>query len=55
MHKLSSIISKPVFSLFEGLWVGTITDICLNNGKIAGFFVLSSDGSAKYITVIQTS
>lgn len=43
MHKLSSIISKPVFSLFEGLWVGTISDICLNAGKIKGFFVLSSD------------
>ena len=43
MHKLSTIISKPVFSLFEGVWVGTVLDICLNNGKIGGFFVLSSD------------
>ena len=43
MYKLSSIISKPIFSLFEGMWLGTITDVCLNAGKIKGFFVLHSD------------
>lgn len=43
MHKLSSIISKPIFSLFEGLWLGTILDVCFKNGKISGFFILSSD------------
>ena len=45
MQKLSQIISKPVFSLYEGLWLGTIINVCINfsSRKIKGFFVLSSD------------
>ena len=43
MHKLSSIISKPIFSLFEGVLLGTVLDICFINGKFKGFFILSSD------------
>lgn len=50
MQKLSQIISKPVFSLYEGLWLGTIIDVCINfiGKKIRGFFVLSSDEEKTY-------
>lgn len=50
MQKLSQIISKPVFSLYEGLWLGTIINVCINfsSRKIKGFFVLSSDEENSY-------
>lgn len=50
MQKLSEIISKPVFSLFEGLWLGTIINVNINisSKKIKGFFMLSSDEEKEY-------
>ena len=54
MQELSQIISKPVFSLYEGLWLGTIINVCINfgNKKIKGFFVLSSDEENSYFVKV---
>lgn len=50
MQKVSDIIAKPVYSLYEGLWLGTIIDVCINisNNKIKGLLVLSSDEEQQY-------
>ena len=50
MQKVSDIIAKPVYSLYEGLWIGTIIDVCINvyNNKIKGLLVLSSDEEQEY-------
>ena len=49
MYKLSEIISKPVYSLFEGILVGTVVGICLNNKtkKVKAFVVLAIDEEVK--------
>ena len=45
MFKLSKLISKPVFSVYEGLFVGTIINVRINTKlkTIVGVFVLSAD------------
>lgn len=50
MFKLSEIISKPVYSLYEGTLVGTVVGIVLNKTKkIKAFVVLSIDEDVKSV------
>lgn len=55
MFKLSMLISKPVYSLYEGLFLGYIYNVCFDkqNKKIAGFVVLSSDEEQKNFVSIK--
>ena len=48
MYKISDIISKPVFSLYEGINIGTIKSFWYNERtkKIKGFFIFDDETEA---------
>ena len=45
MHKISEIISKPVFTLYEGINIGTVKSFLYNEKtkKIKGFFIFDDE------------
>ena len=55
MFKLSEIISKPVYSIYEGLFIGTIIDVCINKktNKIRSFVVLDAEENEKNIIMVN--
>ena len=50
MYKISEVISKPVYTVYEGIKIGTILDFAYDNKykKIRGFFIFDdeSDGES---------
>lgn len=48
MLKLSNLISKKVYSLYEGIFVGTIINSKIENYKLKGVYVLSVDEDVTY-------
>lgn len=50
MQKVSQIISKPVYSLFEGALAGTVKNFLFNpkTKKISGFFVFSDESENEF-------
>ncbi len=55
MQKTSEIISMPVYSLFEGAYVGSINSFVFNlkTKKISGFIVFNDDSSSDFFLPVN--